>query len=281
MDRYSVSAIGIDLQGSIWVGYTWEGVSKYNEGVWKNFYGDILEYGHKATAIEFDSLGNIWFARYGNGMGLVKYDGNTRTIYRNGWSARSLLIDSKNNIWMGTYQGELVKFDGENWESHGLPIESDMNGSISDIEEDLYGNIWITTNYGLFKFKDSKWEVYNTDNSGLPSNYVSDLAIDMNGILWIGTSEGLAKFDGENWEIYNSENTSLIENYISKIALDSKGNKWLGTMEGLLRYDGSNWDYFIYEDVKYYNQIYSLKIDKDDNIWISANDIAKLSFVQE
>ena len=108
-----VNSILIDLMNIKWFG-TWGGLSEFDGSNWSK----ILETNwQKAGSPVFCSImdlsGNLWFGS--NGWGLSVYNHKTWITYAtaNGQaisSIRSLAIDSKDNVWLGTLNG-LLKFE--------------------------------------------------------------------------------------------------------------------------------------------------------------------------
>ena len=71
------------------------------------------------------------------------------------------------------------------------------NNSINAIEEDLDGNIWFGTQFGLYKYNGSSIESYfseKNDDDALCSDEINALYQDEEGILWIGTTAGRNNF---------------------------------------------------------------------------------------
>ena len=178
---------------------------------------------------------------------------------------RALAIDGS-NIWIGTYDGGVAKFDGTNWtiyntSNSGMPDDEVLALAIDG------SNIWIGT-WGLVKFDGTNWTVYNESNSPLPYNRIYALAIDGSDNIWIGTyGGGLAKFDGANWRVYNHQNSGLPHDLILSLAIDGS-NKWIGTWGGLAKFDGSNWTVYDTSNSGLPDDwVFAVAIDGSDNIW--------------
>lgn len=92
-------------------------------------------------------------------------------------------IDQQGDKWVGTYWGELARFDEHNWSVYNPPNShtSGFTFSILSITIDQQGNKWIGTTNGLDKFDGQNWTVYDTSNSGLPNNHVISTLIDPQG----------------------------------------------------------------------------------------------------
>ncbi|GGD18578.1 type IX secretion system anionic LPS delivery protein PorZ [Hyunsoonleella pacifica] len=127
-------------------------------------------------------------------------------------SVRSIALDRRNQLWIGTHSGLRVLFNTANFfneentrveeiiiEEDGVAKELLFEQFISDIEVDGANNKWISTfESGLFFLSpDGQRTIFHftTDNSPLPSNIVNDISLDeSNGILYIATQKGLVSF---------------------------------------------------------------------------------------
>lgn len=223
-------------------------------------------------AIAIDKDGNKWIATWGGG--LVKFSGSQSqksqisendttvsqladignwTIYNTlnsqlpeNW-VRSVVIDQKDNKWIGTGWGGLVKFSENDSQEPVWTIYNTSNSAlpynlIRSIAIDKNGNPWIgTDDGGLAHFDGKNWQIYNRSNSGLPNDYVGSIAIDKNGNKWIATwFRGLTKFDDETFTVYNTSNSGLPYNLVSSITIDDDGHIWIGTLTGLAKFNVRN-----------------------------------------
>ena len=127
-------------------------------------------------------------------------------------AVKSLAIDNRNQLWIGTIRGLRVLYNTSNFfESNnvrtepiiiledGIPKELLQFQYVSDIKVDGSNNKWIATiGSGVFYFTSDGQETifhFTKDNSPLPSNNVNDLSIDSNnGVVYIATDRGLVSF---------------------------------------------------------------------------------------
>ncbi|MCK7589695.1 ABC transporter substrate-binding protein [Subsaxibacter sp. CAU 1640] len=125
---------------------------------------------------------------------------------------RSLAIDNRNQLWIGTFRGLRVLYNTSNFLNdpnpraseiviveEGVPKELLALQFITDIKVDGSNNKWIgTDDSGVFYFSpDGQETIYHftTDNSPLPSNQIRDISIDaQTGKVFIATSKGLVAF---------------------------------------------------------------------------------------
>ncbi|MBK8947037.1 MAG: hypothetical protein IPM32_17455 [Ignavibacteriae bacterium] len=162
-------------------------------------------------------------------------------------SVNSLFIDSKKNIWIGTWLNGLYKYSSKDSSVlHFLPIDGNnksiSSNKITSITEDSKGNIWIGTHSGGFnKFnnEENNFTNYNTQN-GLPNDVVFGILEDSDGALWISTMQGLVKFiQSENkFRIYDKSD-GLINNQFNWHAYykNKNGRLYFGGINGLVYFN--------------------------------------------
>ena len=177
-------------------------------------------------------------------------------------SVFSLLEDSHENLWIGTYNGGVHRWlKSESTEEYKKDVISNIIGDtlslsndiIRDIVEDSTGAIWFATGDGLCMLpkseilkKKPKFIVYkNTgkNKNEISHNYVLTVFESNNKTIWIGTlGGGLNKFlpgvKGAKGTFKNyNEIDGLPNNVIKAILEDDKGNLWLSTNKGLSKFD--------------------------------------------
>lgn len=137
-------------------------------------------------------------------------------------------------LWEGGAQEfSITRFSLEN----GL-----SQSSVSCVEQDDRGFLWIGTQDGLNRYNGSEFEVYKQtpfDTASLSSNYITALCADKNGKIWVGTQlDGLDLFDPRTRQCVHFNQTSplrLIDNRILAIHQDKWGQVWVATSKGLNR----------------------------------------------
>lgn len=201
-------------------------------------------------AMAKDQEGNLWL---GMTDGLAKVSGldeNNQLIidelYLNNSffpsvSVRSLLVDSDNDLWIGTdnlglihYQIQENSFQVYNneSESHFLPDEY-----INCIYEDSRGHIWVGTPVGAAQIN-KKTGVIKTvsEADGLPNNYVFKIAEDNQGQIWMTTNRGLVRYDSDQGRIKKiiREDGLQSNEFNQGAGFQANGILYFGTTTGLL-----------------------------------------------
>lgn len=208
-----------------------------------------------------DNKGFIWLAD--NFNGLLKYDGSNLISYKsNPRNPNSLVSDnleclytgSKGNIWIGTYQNGLDRFEPEteiftHFRHNSADPSSLCSDMIGAILEDKNGTLWVGTDKGLDTLNRQTGKFTHIENNSaeglaLSREQIRVLYEDKSGTIWIGCGNpfgkqdpllhGLYKVDKATGEITryqhnDKDETSLIDNRVRAIFEDSRGVFWIGT----------------------------------------------------
>ena len=181
---------------------------------------------------------------------LVKTLGNPR--YGN---VNCGLQDKAGNLWFGTTQNGLYRYDGHSFRqfvvADGLP-----SNEVSSLLEDKAGTLWIGTYAGLCRYDGKTFATVpiqlpnnlppNTNPYYRNSHGVSSMLQATNGKLWFVTIDGVYVYDGNSFTpfiIDAATNGFLTSNdKVERIFEDNAGNLWFGgrTNTGVYRYDGKS-----------------------------------------
>ena len=160
---------------------------------------------------------------------------------------RSLFVDSKGYLWIGTKKG-LAILDSSNNELIDITYILDNMG-VSDkfiraVYEDLKGNYYIGCflEGGLIKInpKTKKYKIYKNvenDETTISSNCIRFINEDLNGNILVGTSYGLNILD-TNKDTFKSytEKDGLINNTVYGVLVDDSNNIWMSTNGGISKF---------------------------------------------
>ncbi len=225
--------------------------------------------------------GNLYFV---TDMGISTYNEaeNIFEPYRPEWLPRYFSIicmfeDSRNNLWFGTYNGGLYKYNTRSGEFTIYDVRDGLaHNWISCISEDSRGSIWVGTwGGGITRINDEGLKSYDAYN-GLTDNIIRTITEDKEGNILIGTNEnGLAIFKGEHFISYQSGD-GLVDPQVWAIYQDSSKRYWIGTQGGISLIDPfvpteeafsnfERFDDFSLERVRF------IKEDLNNNIWISTD----------
>jgi len=142
---------------------------------------------------------------------------------------REIHQDKNGNLWFGTLEKGVARYDGE-----GLIYFSKKDGlvgnQINGIAEDKAGNLWFATTEGVSRYNGKTFSNFTTEN-GLSDNSTWSILIDSNENIWVSTIEGINRYSGKSFSKFELLNLK-IENPTSVISTDlvwdmiedSKGN---------------------------------------------------------
>ncbi|RYD96159.1 MAG: hypothetical protein EOP54_14370 [Sphingobacteriales bacterium] len=176
LSQYGVYCILKDKKGNVWFGTQAEGVCRY-DGKTLTWFKEKGLSGPTVLGLFEDNKGNLWFGN--NGAGLFLYNGKTLTNFTEerglgntdfivsgksgiGTMARVYAIneDSNGNIWVGTVDAGVWKFDGNNFMHYGIKDGLTSN-AVNTIYKDKYGALWFgTDDKGVFKFNGTKFSAF-------------------------------------------------------------------------------------------------------------------------
>jgi len=272
MSDNHVLTIAEDSDNNIWFG-TQEGVSRYDGQTFHplNINRDLST--SEVQAILEDRAGNLWF---GTGKGLWKYDRKTSSINRftikNGLPGdiiRTMIMDSKGRLWLGTQGYGISRYDGTTFTNFSTS-DGLASNSVYYILEDRYGNLWFGTNDGVSKYDGKTFQNY-TVKQGLSNNFIRAILEDRKGNLWFGTNEnGLCRFDGNRFTCITEKN-GLSSNVVWSLLEDREGNIWIGTYRGGLdKYSGDMFTYFSSSDGLGADMIRCILLDRAGNSWFAT-----------
>jgi hypothetical protein len=170
-----LQALEIAPDGKTWV-VTFNSVGIYDGKEWAVFdkKGDLKSIIGLSGGLAFDSKGTAWI---GTSSGVLKYDGEKFTeIKQNGVNGRTLAVDSKDVLWVGTLSQGVFSFDGKKWTPYNRKGEALSSNRVNAIAIDSQDRVWVATNWGLNVFDGTEWKVFQAANSDLKENAVTSIA---------------------------------------------------------------------------------------------------------
>jgi ligand-binding sensor domain-containing protein/serine phosphatase RsbU (regulator of sigma subunit) len=193
------------------------------------------------------------------------------------FNSTCLREDTKGNIWFGTYNGGVYKYNmGESrMDVIDLPKAGVPSNWVTCLTEDRKGRMWIGTwGGGIAVFENGNLRKFNAEN-GLKPSRIYDIIEDVEGnILIADLNNGLTIFKGDAFETIN-EKEILPDPNVNAVYQDKTRNMWFGTNAGISRYSKESGkkpviynqaNNSIYEDVRFFKE------DRDGNLWIGANE---------
>lgn len=147
----------------------------------------------------------------------------------------SMTCDSRNRLWIGTYNGGLYCY------AKGKLNHVINDAHITTIYEDSKHNIWVGSwNRGLWTISPNGKIENTTTEKWLVSNFVRTFCEDNRGNIWIGTYHGLMSYNPSTGthRLFTADGMSgsLTNSSIWSIIKDRQGTLWIGTYFGGANY---------------------------------------------
>lgn len=193
---------------------------------------------------------------------------------------RSIFQDSKGNLWFGTIEEGVVRYDVKTLTYFSNP-EGFITNSVFAINEDKNGNLWFGTNQGVYKYDGKTFRNYN-QKDGLSQIDISrkSILVDRSGTIWVGTHRGVFRYNpsaDSKGEQSFSLFSALSEINVAGILEDKSGNIWFASSQnGVFRYDGKTITHIAEKEVLGENYAGGIAQDKAGNMWFTMkNGICK------
>jgi signal transduction histidine kinase/ligand-binding sensor domain-containing protein/CheY-like chemotaxis protein len=299
-----VNTIYKDSKSNIWIG-TKAGLNLYNRKtdrfirlkpenvVIGKSTNDIL-------SICEDKNKRVWLAYAQDGLYCINIDAldNPKINKVLDGKVISVMVDSRNDLWVGKGSGEGLKRINLNGYQHGkeLELESYLHNeldhnslsenSIFSLYEDNLKDIWIGTfssgiNYYSHRAKKFNPVKFEPGSQNSIKNNIVNAIIEDERNIYVGTEAGLDLYNKKTKKYshyQHQENVpySLAANPIYSMYKDSRGNLWLGTWAGGLNQfnpDNGRFKQFLPSN----NQgsissgnIFSIFEDNRGNLWVGT-----------
>lgn len=254
-------------------------------------------------AICSDQNRNLWLGTWSKGLNkynpktgkFVSYTRDSHQLSQD--KIRSVTVDNSNRVWIGFHAG-LDVFDQSSGRFKAVEDEQLLlnNASIYALAVDYYGNIWAGAwnNLGLFNIREKdggyKVDQFTKETISLCSNKVTFIYADpSNPQLFIGTNKGLNHIllDAQGnpgrvfqYKGYENDPSSLASNFTWPIAKENDSTLWVGTLGGglnkLIYYGDGRYaaKHYGFEHGAPSNDIESLEIDDEGNVWIGSKGLS-------
>lgn len=212
-----ISVLFEGSDGCLWVGTWGKGIFRFDPGTknWTRYIHDSKDpfslSGNKVTAISEDGQRRLWVGTISNGLNYL--DPGTDRFYRfkknsgtrQGLSSNavtSIYQDTPGVVWIGTWGGGLNRLDVLKGTFTCFNQERNQDtSSIYSVLGDHSGNLWLSTNNGIFKFDPGSKSLTNyTEEDGLQANEFNQGAFyqSPSGEMFLGGINGFNCFFPEN-----------------------------------------------------------------------------------
>ncbi|MEM6278594.1 MAG: two-component regulator propeller domain-containing protein [Verrucomicrobiota bacterium] len=204
------------------------------------------------TAILWDSDGNRWLAKQGDGLTRIS-DAGKETHFRHDEDMQgslghdnvsTALTTKEGRLYFGTQGAGLQVFDPETERFSRISTPERSEGDfIEFLAEDSEGNLWVTSSNAiaiLFPEKEDLilFEEAFPNSQHLSSEGATTILHGENGIVWIGTEgKGLDRFNLNTGAVlnYNAAVHGLPDDEIKALNQDENGILWITTRTGIAK----------------------------------------------
>jgi signal transduction histidine kinase/ligand-binding sensor domain-containing protein len=257
-----IMCLHLSREGVIWVGT--------NRGLY------LLDHGNFVTVIAKEMISRIEGASNGHLLiitseGFAEWDGSR--LLRHPELALQLGVE-KNQIfhvfedhagvtWFCTAAGVARRANG--FMQRLSPYDVSLSNPAYRAHEDVQGNVWITTQKGLFQVAGAHLEPFDR------ALLVRAIYSDRDGDLWTGTGDtGLARLRRRTIRMYTKAD-GLPNDKVETILSGHGGTLWVGNnCGGLSRLDGQRFTTYSEKDGLSNSCVWSLAEDRNNDIWVGT-----------
>lgn len=290
----SVKSIFQDSQGYMWFG-TFDGLNRYDGYEIKAYRNQLnqtnsLPHNYIYCIVE-DQLKKLWI---GTGQGVAIYDrnfdtfsllsfldyDNPETKYIMNVDTKTIQVDKKNNIYIGTNGLGLLLKENNRDNAIRIPLKFDKEKSVVDysvpvIHIDKKNQIWVfISDRGLYRFDIQSQELQLINHDILEA---TSMASNQTGDIFIANYQGVYTFHTASRKISKVFQKKLSSDQVNQITLVNDDQLWVSTQDnGISILDLKN------GNVRYLNQsslaphaltsnaIYTTYVGRDNKKWIGT-----------
>lgn len=166
---------------------------------------------------------------------------NDTTSISSDWLT-TLMVDSRDNIWIGTIDGGLNRFMLDSGTFVRYTESGNKKNRVNAIYEDSNRNIWVGTDAGLGLVKEQKQEIDFEVAKGLNEQISKEIFCiyqDKEANFWLGTGGDGLVFSNQDFSsvLKFHEAEGLPNNVVYGILADQQQNLWLSTNNGLSKFN--------------------------------------------
>ena len=288
----NVRCVFEDSYGNIWIGDYGNGISCIPHiqppfNVWKhrpNVICDNNLFHSRVWGLCMDSEQQLWIGMEG-AIDLFENQKHIKRFLSKEYNTNhrlplaAIFEDSKNNIWLGIYQGDVRIYNRKTKKFKTLKLDKEVENDVRCFYESPDGNVWIGTQNGLYRYSPLEDSVSREVdmNEQLPDHMIRSILQDKDGNLWVATfGKGICVFNRKKELISNFVTANgFCSNAVNHLYRDSQQRIWAGTREGLVCFSNTRSleQYTVFKEAQGldYCYIHAIIEDRDGNIWISAN----------
>ena len=203
----------------------------------------IVQYDNDNILLGTNFKGLIKYNRTNNRFSV--FDTNSKPTGLTSNNVKTLKVDSKGNIWVGTIRGLSSILPNGEVRNHVYETDLKVKFEINTIHEDSKGVLWVGTfEDGLFKYENNQFESVELKVDKVEINGVRSIEKAEKGKLWISTyTQGILKYNPTKKQIesYYTKKEGLASDQFNRDASLrlGKSNYYFGGPSGVTFFDES------------------------------------------
>jgi Two component regulator propeller len=141
---------------------TSDGITRWTGATWER-----VLYSEQVVALAVDARG-VWVGYPKGGVSLNPWESNPLQDYNVAKgdlasdAVRTITIDTKGRVWVGTDGGGLSVFDNGKWSTYLASNSGLLSDTVKAVAVDEYDRVWVGTSKGTSYFDGKKWYPYTT-----------------------------------------------------------------------------------------------------------------------
>ncbi|WP_081772781.1 two-component regulator propeller domain-containing protein [Prevotella sp. MA2016] len=193
----------------------------------------------------------------------------------------SLLADSRGYLWIGTYQG-LNRYDGHQvkirFPESSIPqLHEVFDQTITSIEEDAAGHIWIETESGSYSIYDTRIAQFNANplqllhSLGMHFNGAFKVKVGAKGALWVLTEHGIFRYDYHTKELNSWEKKTPLPGKTAHVVAEVSDGLYFSANHAVWHFHSSTGELYKEKLPEVMNQSIgetSMMADADGTLWV-------------
>ena len=174
-------------------------------------------------------------------------------------------------IWMATYGGGLVRFDGQNFVSYTMN-DGLRDNSVEQVALDSNDDLWVATSKGGIATFQGDSLVYPIKNDTLNKYAVTGIEALSGGKLWLATYQGgVFIYDGQHLSRLTQKD-GLPSNSVWDFLEDDDGSVWMSTQDGIAVYNGKTFKNYTVKDGLSGRKVYKIAESSNGDKWIATSN---------
>lgn len=291
LEKDRIYALMEDKDEKLWLGGFKKGIvtlsNESSQFKFKPLSSFTLSMGNTLSFVYEDKKNRIWTGTADGRLIRMDSDMQNHHSYVLGEGIVSMLHDSEETIWLGSYSG-LSQFNEQTGVVHKIPL---LQGkAIHNVVEGRNQRLYISVlGEGFVEYNRQTGVLQHicdttklSTTMRLANNWINKIMCDSEGLIWLGHCMGINCYDPMKREFLKLECEKLLLSSLCFAFLeDKKGHIWIGTNNGLFEYDKKTLKLSHYgmEEGIPSNMICGLGQSRNGDIWCSTfNGLCKLSY---